>query len=266
MALPPVCAYVLTGLAFAVKPLAFSRPRPKMPGTEFFGMAGSLTPGVSKEIAAFLAEARRVPAPAAARGRLIFALDATMSRQPTWDLAIGLQARMFEAAAGIGGLAVQLVYFRGQGECQASRFVSQGTGLAELMAGIAVRGGITQWRKILVHARDEAKAAKVGALVCVGDAMEEDLEAILTVAGELALAGVKAFMFQEGDDKRARTAFQEVARLTGGAYGAFDASAAARLATLLRAAAAYAAGGRDALAALAAREADVRPLLAQMRG
>ena len=73
-------------------------------------------------------------------------------------------------------------------------------------------------------------------------------------------------MFQEGDDKRARTAFQEVARLTGGAYGAFDAGAAARLATLLRAAAAYAAGGRDALAALAAREADARPLLAQMQG
>ena len=74
---------------------------------------------------------------------------------------------------------------------------------------------------------------------------------LLGLAGELALVGVKAFMFQEGDDRRAAAAFQEIARLTGGAYGAFDAGAAARLATLLRAAAAYAAGGRGALEALA---------------
>ncbi len=230
-------------------------------------MAGSLTPqSTSTEIADFLAEARRVPVPGVARGRLIFALDATMSRQPTWDMALGLQGRMFEAAAEIGGLDVQLVFFRGQGECRSSRFVSQGQGLADLMRGISVRGGITQWRRTLAHARDEARAARVGALVCVGDAMEEDGEELNGLAGELALAGVKAFMFQEGDDRRAQRAFQDIARLTGGAYGAFDAGAAARLATLLRAAAAYAAGGREALAALAGREAAARPLLEQMQG
>ena len=230
-------------------------------------MSGSLTPrSTSAEIAAFLSEARRVPVPGVSRGRLIFALDATMSRQPTWDMALSLQGRMFEAAAEVGGLDVQLVYFRGQGECRSSRFVSQGEGLADLMRGISVRGGITQWRRTLAHARDEARAAKVGALVCVGDAMEEDDEELLGLAGELALVGVKAFMFQEGDDVRARKAFQEIARLTGGAYGAFDAGAAARLATLLRAAAAYAAGGRAALEALAGREAGARPLLEQMRG
>ncbi|HXT09543.1 MAG TPA: VWA domain-containing protein [Roseiarcus sp.] len=230
-------------------------------------MSRSLTPqSTSSQIAAFLSEARRLPVPGVARGRLIFALDATMSRQPTWDMALGLQGRMFEAAAEVGGLDAQLVYFRGQGECQASRFLSQGEGLADLMRGISVRGGITQWRRTLAHARDEARAARVGALVCVGDAMEENIEELLALAGELALVGVKAFMFQEGDDKRAQKAFKEVARLTGGAYGAFDSGAAARLATLLRAAAAYAAGGREALVALAAREAEARPLLAQMQG
>ena len=230
-------------------------------------MSGPLMPkGGNGEIAAFLAEARKTPAPVSgARGRLIFALDATMSRQPTWDLALSLQGRMFEAAAAVGGLDVQLVYFRGQGECRSSRFVSQGAGLAQLMGGLSVRGGITQWRRVLTHARDEAKAARVGALVCVGDAMEEELEALLGLAGELALIGAKAFMFQEGGDKRATRAFQEIARLTGGAYGAFDAGAASRLATLLSAAAAYAAGGRAALEALVARESQARPLLAQMR-
>ncbi len=57
------------------------------------------------------------------RGRLIFALDATMSRQPMWDTACQLQADMFREAASIGGLDVQLVYYRGLGECRASRWV-----------------------------------------------------------------------------------------------------------------------------------------------
>ncbi len=229
---------------------------------------GRLTPKTSNaEIGAFVEAARRVPAPTtSSRGRLIFALDATMSRQATWDLAQRLQGRMFDAAASVGGLDVQLVYFRGMGECRASRFVSGGQGLAALMSGISVRGGTTQLRKVLVHARDEAKAGKVAALIFVGDAMEEGIDEVLQVAGDLALAGVKAFLFQEGGDPAARRAFQEIARLTGGAYGSFDAGAAERLEALLRAAAAYAAGGRVALEALARRDAQARPLLEQMRG
>ena len=58
------------------------------------------------------------------RGRLIFALDATMSRQPTWDTACALQADMFREAASIGGLDIQLVYFRGLNECRASGWVA----------------------------------------------------------------------------------------------------------------------------------------------
>jgi hypothetical protein len=225
-----------------------------------------LAPGGSDaKIAAFVEAARRAPV-AGDRGRMIFALDATMSRQPTWDLAQSLQARMFQAAAALGGLDVQLVYFRGMGECRASRFVSGGEGLAELMSRIAVRGGTTQLGKVLTHARDEARRAKVGALVFVGDAMEESIDPLLAKAGELALAGVKAFMFQEGDDPAARRAFREIARLTGGAYSAFDAGAAARLEALLRAAAAYAAGGRPALEGQAAGDREARALLEQRRG
>src|SRR5271167_326123 len=209
------------------------------------------------DIAAFVEAAKRVPAPAASgRGRLIFALDATMSRQPTWDLAQTLQTKMFEAAAGLGGLDVQLVYFRGMDECRASNFVSGGQGLAELMSRIDVRGGSTQIRKVLAHARDEARRAKVAVLVFVGDAMEENPDRLASLAGDLALLGVKAFMFQEGHDPAARRTFSEIARLTGGAYGVFDAGASARLAALLRAAAAYAAGGHAALVREAANGAE----------
>jgi hypothetical protein len=223
--------------------------------------------GAKDDVSAFVEAARRTPAPTqGTRGRLIFALDATMSRQPTWDLAQTLQGKMFQVAAGLGGLEVQLVYFRGLNECRDSNFVSGGQGLAELMGRIQVRGGETQIRKVLVHARDEAKRAKVGALVFVGDAMEENPDRLSALAGELALLGVKAFMFQEGRDPAAQRTFSEIARLTGGAYSAFDAGASARLEALLRAAAAYAAGGHAALAREAGSDPAARLLLSQMRG
>ncbi len=180
-------------------------------------------PSKSDDVAAFVEAAKRTPAPTSSgRGRLIFALDATMSRQPTWDSAQRLQARMFQVAARSGGLEVQLVYYRGLSECKASAFVSEGRGLGELMSRIEVRGGETQIGRVLAHARNEAKRAKVGALVFVGDAMEENPDALATLAGELALQGVRAFMFQEGSDPAARRTFSEIARLTGGAYSAFD--------------------------------------------
>jgi hypothetical protein len=227
---------------------------------------GPLTNRTGEAIAAFVDAAKKVPAPAqSGRGRLIFALDATMSRQPTWDLAQSLQAKMFEAAGSLGGLDVQLVYFRGLNECRASNFVSGGQGLAQLMSRIDVRGGSTQIRRVLAHTRDEAKRAKVGALIFIGDAMEENPDTLAALAGELALLGVKAFMFQEGQDPAARRTFGEIARLTGGAYSAFDAGASARLSALLRAAAAYAAGGHAALVREAAGDAESRLLLSQMR-
>ena len=222
----------------------------------------------SAEVDTFLSRASKVPAPSqGGRGRLIFALDATMSRQPTWDMAQSLQQRMFEETDALGGLDVQLVYFRGLMECRASRFVSQGAGLAAVMSKIDCRGGNTQIEKVLRHARDEAKAAPVGALVYVGDAMEENADRLCAIAGELALRGVKAFMFHEGADVQARAAGAEIARLTGGAYAAFDASAPRKLASLLAAAAAYAAGGFAALEAQAKKgNADAKLLIAQMGG
>ena len=222
----------------------------------------------SGEVDAFLRKAAAVPSVAAGkRGRLVFALDATMSRQPTWDLAQTLQGRMFEAAGALGGLDVQLVFFRGVAECRASAFIANGAGLAALMGKISVRGGQTQIGKVLEHVRDETRRAPIGALIYVGDAMEENVDALCAVAGELGLLGVKAFMFHEGADPSAGRAFREIARLTGGAYAAFDQAAPERLASLLSAAAAYAAGGARALEALAkeTRGEAARLLLTQMR-
>jgi hypothetical protein len=217
-------------------------------------------------IESFLHEAKVAATRAAEpRGRLVFALDATMSRQPTWDLACRIQGQMFEQTAEIGGLDVQLVYFRGFAECRASRFVRDPRSLTDLMSRIACQGGHTQIRRVLEHVRDESGRQRIGALVYVGDAMEETLDHLCARAGEVALRGVRAFMFQEGHDPAAESAFREVARLTGGAYARFDLAAAGQLAALLRTAATYAAGGFPALERLAAREGgEARRLLGQM--
>ena len=221
------------------------------------------------EIDAFLARARTLaPAPAEAgrRGRLIFALDATMSRQPTWDTACRLQGEMFREAAAIGGLDVQLVYYRGFNECRASSWVSDAGRLASLMAGIGCRGGHTQISKVLAHARRETQKARVQALAFVGDAMEEGIDDLAAAAGELGLKGVRAFMFQEGREAVAERAFREIARLTYGAYCRFDVGSAHQLAELLRAAAAYAAGGVRALTDLSHRHgAATQHLLEQIK-
>ncbi|HVH04298.1 MAG TPA: hypothetical protein VM891_15375, partial [Amaricoccus sp.] len=158
--------------------------------------------------------------------RLIFALDATMSRQPTWDLACQLQAAMFDAAAKAGGLEVQLVYFRGHGEARASRWVSDAGALKRLMTGIACHGGLTQIGRVLEHAEREAAKRPLAALVYVGDAMEEDIDRLCGLAGGLGVRGTRAFLFHEGRDPVAAAAFREIARLTRGVYLPFDARAA----------------------------------------
>src|SRR6478752_7237520 len=89
--------------------------------------------------------------PSEGRGRLLFAMDATMSREPTWDRALQIQAEMFQETARIGGLDVQLVYFRGFGECRSSKWVSDPTSLAALMTKVGCRGGYTQIGKVMSH-------------------------------------------------------------------------------------------------------------------
>jgi hypothetical protein len=199
------------------------------------------------EIDAFLQRSRMVQAAKAQqRGRLIFALDATASRQPTWDVASELQAQMFNE---VSGLAVQLVYYRGLGECRASAWITSADRLAGLMHKITCSAGMTQIGKVLSHARSETAKHKVAAMVFVGDAFEESLDELAATAGELGAVGVPVFVFQEGTDPKVEYAFREIARLTHGAYGRFDTGAARQLAELLRAVAAFAAGGIKALEA-----------------
>lgn len=217
------------------------------PAGKSSGTVQSSSPSV--EIADFVRKVGQVARPGGAgdRGRLLFALDATMSRQPTWDLACSLQGEMFKALPADSGLSIQLLYFRGLAECRASKWVDDGAALGRLMSGVACQGGNTQISKVLAHARREHGTRPIDAVVYVGDAMEENVDSLASKAGELGLLGCKMFIFQEGRDPRVEAAFREFARLTKGAYARFDANAPAELAALLRAVAAYASGGRTAL-------------------
>jgi len=230
------------------------------------GLPSKTTSGT--EVDAFLRRVAAAPAPAktGGRGRLIFGLDATASRQPMWDQAAHTQAEMFGVTADLGGLDVQLAFYRGFGEFKVSRWAGNPRDLLKLMTSVSCLAGETQLGKVLKHARNETSKRKVDALVFVGDSFEEDVDAVGRTAGELGLLGLPVFMFHEGADPLAAFAFQQVAKLSGGGYCRFDAGAADILRQLLSAVAVYAAGGRRALEDLASRHGgEVRLLAHQMR-
>lgn len=217
------------------------------------------------DVAAFLEKLRAAPAVRTERrGRLIFAMDATGSREPSWDRACQIQGRMFEATDRLGGLSVQLVYYRGLGEIEASPWVASAADLTRRMSGVFCLGGETQIGAVLRHAIAETKRRKVDVLVFVGDCMEEDIDALCRDAGELGLLGVPVFVFHEGDDPIARRAFKQIARLSNGAYCRFDAKSADALADLLRAVAVYAAGGQSALVELGRKNSAAAEMAAQI--
>ncbi|WP_439598601.1 VWA domain-containing protein [Falsiroseomonas sp.] len=200
----------------------------------------------STAVAAFLRKVAEVPAPGAA-GRLIFAMDATASRQPSWDRACHLQAEMFGAVGEVGSLAVSLAYFRGFREFAATPFLTQAQELARRMAGVTCLGGQTQITRLLRHALEETQRQRVHALVFIGDAFEEEVDAACHLAGQLGLRGTPVFCFQEGADPVARKALRQLTKLSGGAWAPFDAGSATALRDLLRAVAVFATGGRPAL-------------------
>ncbi len=213
----------------------------------------------SGDVDAFLASVKKMPA-ASGEGRMIFAMDATMSRQPTWDSALSIQGQMFMAAKG---LTVQLVYFRGFNECKASGWVAEPKALANLMTKVDCRGGNTQIGRVLSHVKSASTKAKVNAVIFVGDACEENIDGLCQAAGEIGLLGVPMFMFQEGTDSTAEKAFKEIAKLTRGAYFRLDSGSPKILAELLGAVAAYATGGKKALEAKGGQTA--RALLQQLK-
>ncbi len=203
----------------------------------------------STQVSAFLNKVAALPKANSGQGlgRLLFALDASASREQTWDQASQLQAEMFLAAGQAGGLLVQLSYFRGFGEFYKTQWCRNSTDLLGLMTGIQCRAGTTQIERVLRHALQEHKQQRIHCVVYVGDAMEENTDVLCQLAGQLGILNVPVFVFQEGADPVARKTFEQMAKLSKGAYSQFDNSSAAQLRALLRAVAIFASGGFKAL-------------------
>jgi hypothetical protein len=201
----------------------------------------------SRQIQRFLQQSRNISEFVAKQPRLMFAIDATASRQPSWDQASHLQQEMFLATRNIASLAVQLCYYRGYHQFQASAWLTDSTQLASQMSRVQCEGGHTQIARLLRHAQQEHGKSPVRALVFIGDAMEESADTLCQLAGQCGLLKLPVFMFQEGLEPTAERCFRDVARLSSGAYARFDTSSASNLAALLGAVASFAAGGRVAL-------------------
>jgi hypothetical protein len=210
----------------------------------------------NKEVEEFLSKVASVPKKMASgeRGRVIFAMDATASRESSWDRASNLQGEMFQETASKGGLEIQLAYFRGFGEFSASSWATKSENLLGLMTAVTCRAGETQIKKVLRHALTETKNKHVDALIFIGDSIEEDIDSLGAVAGELGLLGVPTFCFQEGENELAEFGFRQISKLTNGAYCRLDVNSAKTLRELLRAVANYAVGGRLALEEMAKKE------------
>jgi hypothetical protein len=216
----------------------------------------------------FLTEAAKAQTPSVrSTHRLLFGIDATASRQPTWDLACELHAELFAEAARAGNLAIQLCYYRGLNEFVASQWATTPSQLREQMISVSCRGGRTQMRRLLEHALSEASRYPVRALVFIGDCFEEDEADVLRFVGQLAIRALPVFIFQEGADRTATRVFKSIARLTNGAHIPFDSSSPDQLRRLLGAIAQYAAGGRSALDEYARRigGSEARALLSQLK-
>ncbi|WP_439105926.1 hypothetical protein [Congregibacter sp.] len=201
----------------------------------------------SGDVRAFLQRARSVQRFSATRSRLLFAIDATASRQPTWDLACELQADMFRATDDLASLSIQLAYYRGIGELHLDAWQSDASALATRMSLVQCAAGRTQIARLLRAALTQQAAVSARGLVFIGDAVEENAAALQDLAGKCRLQSLPLFIFQEGHEPAAQRCFETMARLSGGAYERFDQSSAQRLRELLGAVARYAAGGRKAL-------------------
>ena len=201
----------------------------------------------SQEVQQFLQKSSDIALFVDKQPRLLFAIDATASRQPTWDSACHQQRRMFDATHKTASLAVQLCYYRGFNEFFASPWLTDSETLGRQMSRVQCEGGHTQIARLLRHAMGEHGKAKLRALVFIGDAVEENPDTLCDLAGRCGLLGLPLFLFQEGQLPQVEQTFRSMARISGGAWARFDAQSAATLASLLGAVASFAAGGRAAL-------------------
>lgn len=172
--------------------------------------------------------------------KLLFSMDATASREATWDIAQDLTQSMFDQIPG--GLKIALAYHGGGRLKEVSEFRSDVQYFKKKVSEVSCDPGTTALCEILDHAANERG---LSALIYIGDAYEEgDYKAL---ARELKLRKIPCFFFLEGQDPTAKRAFSEIAEITSGAVFPFDMASLEKAKARLDAIAAFAAGGMQLL-------------------
>lgn len=218
--------------------------------------------GANKKPGAFLAAVRasRAVAPAGARAgadpaliaaalapknrrpRLVFAIDATASREPAWQAARDTTDALFDALPG--QLDVALAVHGGSRLHTFTGFTADPAGLRGTAAGIECQAGGTQLVEVLARSRD---AGDVKLVVYIGDVFEEDADEAAAVADTLRLRGCRVVILHDRGQAPAYDpsveVFQDIARRTGGAVLLFDARSKGKLREILEAVATLAVGG-----------------------
>jgi hypothetical protein len=222
-------------------------------------------PSTKRSVDQFLSDAARARLPSVrTTHRLLFALDATASRQITWDLACELHTELFNEAARLGNIAIQLCYYRGLDEFVATPWTTEAAQLEHDMSTVRCRGGRTQIGRLLDHATREASLHPVRTLVFIGDCFEEDEVEVMKRAGQLAIRQLPVFVFQERGERRATRNFKKIAAITHGAHAPFDSNSPGELRRLLAAVAHYTTGGRAALEDCSRGNDQAQALLVQL--
>lgn len=201
------------------------------------------------------------------RPRLLFTMDATASREPSWNVAKEITGAMFEAVPG--ALDVALAYHGGGRLQEITPFSASAKAFLDKLHMVQCRAGCTALNKILNAAID---IPRLKALIYVGDCFEESTIEAVELAQQLKLKGVRCFMFHDTssgnqgyDVKTARTIFEQIAQITGGALLPFDENSPGMVKALLEAIAIFASLGIKALEQKTKYLPAARLLLDQMK-
>jgi hypothetical protein len=179
------------------------------------------------------------------RPRLVFAVDATASREPAWAAARKVTDALVKALPG--ELDVALAVHGGSRVHTFTGFTNDPATLRDRAAGVTCEAGITRLLPILSAS---LKQSSVRVIVYIGDVFEESIPQGRHLADSLGLRGTKLIVLHDTADPSARRdaeVFWDLAKRTGGCVLPFDASASGRLRDILSAVAVYAVGGEKLL-------------------
>jgi hypothetical protein len=176
--------------------------------------------------------------------RIGFLVDATGSRNKTWERAQGIQSKMFRAAYGIKAIKLRLVHFGG-GSLTTRNWDDDTKSVAANMAAVRCQAGLTQILEGLQSFIDETPEDRATAIILIGDYFEECSTQAKITAVRLKDMGIKVYSFIEGNDHTAQTVFRNLAEISGGKFARFGDDLP--LADLCQGVALLASGGKKAL-------------------